>query len=72
MLTLAWQGRHNPPVLIPLTSRAWFALLAIDIVAFALLITGIATGVSLVTAAGAALVVATSVAAVLLRARARR
>jgi hypothetical protein len=59
-------------VLIPLTSRAWLALLAIDIVAFALLIVGIATGVSLVTAAGAALVVATSVAAVLLRTTARR
>jgi hypothetical protein len=59
-------------VTIPLPARAWLALLAIDTVAFALLITGIATGVSLVTAAGAALVVATSVAAVLLRTRAGR
>jgi hypothetical protein len=38
-------------VTIPLPARAWFALLANDIVAFALLITGIATGVSLVVAA---------------------
>jgi F0F1-type ATP synthase membrane subunit c/vacuolar-type H+-ATPase subunit K len=56
---------------IRLSPRAWLILLAIDVVAFALIGVGLATGTTLIVAAGGALVICTSVAGVMTRRRPR-